>query len=110
MNTLGISKDFIYGALNQHSNGVLTPSKQGRHDKHEKVKETVVQDVRDHINSFAAIDSHYCSARTNKKYLDALLSLAKMYRLYEEADKEHERASIDKYRRIFDEEFNLAFH
>ncbi|GFO45998.1 tRNA uridine 5-carboxymethylaminomethyl modification enzyme mnmg [Plakobranchus ocellatus] len=33
-----------------------------------------------------------------------------MYRLYEEAYKEHERASLDKYRRIFDEEFNLAFH
>ncbi|GFN97498.1 hypothetical protein PoB_002400400 [Plakobranchus ocellatus] len=110
MNTLSISKDFIYGAPNQHSDGVLTPSKQGRHDKHKKVKETVVQDVRDHINSFAAIDSHYCRARTNKKYLDALLSVAKMYRLYEEAYKEHERASLDKYRRIFDKEFNLAFH
>ncbi|GFN76019.1 hypothetical protein PoB_000252500 [Plakobranchus ocellatus] len=110
MNTLSVSKDFIYGALKQHSNGVLTPPKQGRHDKHKKVKETVVQDVRDHINSFAAIDSHYCRAKTNKKYLDASLSVAKMYRLYEEAYKEHERAPLDKYRRIFDEEFNLAFH
>ncbi|GFN88805.1 tRNA uridine 5-carboxymethylaminomethyl modification enzyme mnmg [Plakobranchus ocellatus] len=33
-----------------------------------------------------------------------------MYRFYEEAYKEHERSSLDKYRRIFDEEFNLAFH
>ncbi|GFO13679.1 DNA repair protein rhp54 [Plakobranchus ocellatus] len=33
-----------------------------------------------------------------------------MYHLYEEAYKEHERAPLDKYRRIFDEEFNLAFH
>ncbi|GFO49879.1 hypothetical protein PoB_007638400 [Plakobranchus ocellatus] len=110
MNTLSISKDFIYGTPYQHSDGVLTSSKQGRHDKHKKVKETVVQDVRDHINSFAAIDSHYCRARTNKKYLDALLSVAKMYRLYEEAYKEHERASLDKYKCIFDKEFNLAFH
>ncbi|GFN78538.1 hypothetical protein PoB_000504400 [Plakobranchus ocellatus] len=110
MNTLSISKDFIYGALNQHSDGVLMPSTQGRHDKHKKGKETVLQDVRDHINSFAAIDSHYCRARTNKKYLDASLSVAKMYRLCEEAYKRHEEASLDKYRRIFDDEFNLAFH
>ncbi|GFN97097.1 tRNA uridine 5-carboxymethylaminomethyl modification enzyme mnmg [Plakobranchus ocellatus] len=33
-----------------------------------------------------------------------------MYRLYEEVYKELERASLDKYKRIFDEEFNLAFH
>ncbi|GFO12813.1 tRNA uridine 5-carboxymethylaminomethyl modification enzyme mnmg [Plakobranchus ocellatus] len=33
-----------------------------------------------------------------------------MYHLYEEAYKEHERSPLDKYRRIFDEEFNLAFH
>ncbi|GFO29375.1 DNA-directed RNA polymerase 3, chloroplastic [Plakobranchus ocellatus] len=110
MNTLSISKDFIYGALKQHFDGVLTPSKQGRHDKHKKVKETVVQDVHDHINSFTAIDSHYCRARTTKKYLDASLSVAKMYRFYEEVYKEHERAFLDKYRQIFDEEFNLAFH
>ncbi|GFO41700.1 DNA repair protein rhp54 [Plakobranchus ocellatus] len=103
MNTFSISKDFICGTLNQHSDGVL-------YDKHKKVKETVVQDVRDHINSFAAIDSHNCRARTNKKYLDASLSVAKMYCLYEEAYNEHERASLDKYRRIFHEEFNLAFH
>ncbi|GFN84277.1 DNA repair protein rhp54 [Plakobranchus ocellatus] len=110
MNTLSISKDSIYGALNQHSDGALTPSKQGRQYKHKKVKETVVQDVCDHINSFAAIDSHYCRARKNKKYLDASLSVAKVYRLYEEAYKEHERAPLDKYRRIFEEEFNFAFH
>ncbi|GFO45446.1 hypothetical protein PoB_007195100 [Plakobranchus ocellatus] len=75
-----------------------------------KVIKAVVQDVRDHINSFAALDSQYFHARTNKKYLDASLSVAKMYRLYKEAYKEHERASLDKYRRIFDAEFNLTFH
>ncbi|GFO15992.1 tRNA uridine 5-carboxymethylaminomethyl modification enzyme mnmg [Plakobranchus ocellatus] len=33
-----------------------------------------------------------------------------MYRLYEEAYKEHERTSLDKHRRIYEEEFNLAVH
>ncbi|KAK3772592.1 hypothetical protein RRG08_027329 [Elysia crispata] len=38
------------------------------------------------------------------------VSVAKVYRIYEETYKDCERASLDKHRRISDVEFNLASH
>lgn len=68
--------------------------------------------IREHINSFPAIESHYCRARTNKKYLESNLNIPKMYDLYvsqeEKNDKRPVKASY--YRYIFCTEFNIDFH
>jgi hypothetical protein len=37
--------------------------------------------IRNHINSFTTIPSHYCRATTSKSYLEAGLSLTQMYYL-----------------------------
>ena len=38
--------------------------------------------VRNHIKSFPVVESHYCRAKSNNKYLDGSLTLTKMYDLY----------------------------
>ena len=68
--------------------------------------------MRDHINSFPLVESHYCRARTERKYLDPFLSIASMFSLYsDQCDKNGwEKVSEDKYRKVFDYDFNLGFH
>jgi peroxiredoxin len=39
---------------------------KGQHEKKHVVFEDDKQNVRDHINSFPAVDSHYCRSRTKK--------------------------------------------
>uniref|UniRef100_A0A1B6CPY4 Uncharacterized protein n=1 Tax=Clastoptera arizonana TaxID=38151 RepID=A0A1B6CPY4_9HEMI len=63
----------------------------------------------EHIASFPAEESHY----PNKKYLSPMLSVVKMYRLYQEQcklDQVPERFLIKEsmYRFVFDHEFNLS--
>jgi hypothetical protein len=92
--------------------GVPQTDMKGQHEKKHVVFEDDKQNVRDHINSFPAVDSHYCRSRTKKKYLESHLSINKMYNLYAgkcEADfKQLVKSSM--YRKIFSTEFNLDFH
>ncbi|XP_067681124.1 uncharacterized protein [Haliotis asinina] len=70
------------------------------------------QGVRDHINSFPRVESHYCRASSRKEYLAQNLSLSTMYRLYREKCQLESRTAvlIHTYRNIFNQEFNLTFH
>lgn len=67
--------------------------------------------VRKHINSFNCVESHYCRANTNKRYLDPSLNVSRMYDLYIEwLPKEMAPVKKSMYSHIFNTEFNLAFH
>lgn len=65
--------------------------------------------VRQHINSFNRVPSHYCRKDSSKEYLEATLTLAEMYRLYKETNTENP-VTESLYRSIFNSEFNLDFH
>ena len=59
---------------------------RGSHANHAKI-EAVKNRVRKHIQLFPARESHYSrSQNKHKKYLDASLSVAKMYRAFIEAN------------------------
>ncbi|CAH0555186.1 unnamed protein product [Brassicogethes aeneus] len=63
--------------------GTVTPDKRGRHSSRRFViSEVVKKSIRDHINLFPRVPSHYCRENTSKEYLEDGLSIAKMYRLY----------------------------
>ena len=68
--------------------------------------------VREHIESFPRMPSHYCRASSSKEYLAADLNLTKMYNLYVERCSEKEMIPVKSYiyRNIFNTEFNIGFH
>lgn len=84
---------------------------RGRH-----VKKTIPEDaknvIRNHIQSFQTMPSHYCRASTNRKYLEPGLSITKMYNMYKEhcASNDILPQKRHLYSSIFNYEFNLGFH
>lgn len=65
-------------------------------------------EIRNHIKSFPVVESHYCRASSRKTYLESNLNLTKMYALYVESVERPQKIHV--YRKIFDYEFNIAFH
>lgn len=68
--------------------------------------------IRDHINMFPRIASHYCRSTSSKDYLERTLSLSKMYDLYVMWSEQNNVTPQKKwlYYHIFNFEFNLGFH
>lgn len=59
---------------------------RGKHqNKPTKISNDVLESVRDHINSFEKVESHYCRASLSREYLDETLNINKMYSMYKES-------------------------
>ena len=80
--------------------------------KHAKLSDEQKNGVISHIDSFTVIKSHYCKAKTNKKYLEAGLNIQKLNDLYKEKcireNKPLEKSTY--YRYIFNTCYNIGFH
>lgn len=112
LDTLGIKEDVVYGACKKKcSGGVVTSDQRGRHMKQRRVADSIKRGIRQHIESFTPVESHYCRKQTDRKYLPESLSLRKMYRLYQDSCKEQGTtpAMEATYRKIFNREFNYYF-
>lgn len=66
------------------------------------------EEVCSHISSFPKYVSHYTRNQTDSKYLNANLSLAKLYRLYKEKFPS-DPVSESFYKKVFYQDFNLRF-
>ena len=113
INTLDIKRELVFSVFRRQTfTGGMTPSLQGKHGNQRRTGGNILQAVADHISSFPIVESHYCRARTVKRYLDPYLSVSVMYRLYTDLceSKGLEKVSQDKYRKIFDYDFNFGFH
>ncbi|KAL8606590.1 hypothetical protein ACOMHN_009475 [Nucella lapillus] len=68
--------------------------------------------VKRHVESFPAMESHYCRRNCSKRFLDATLNVNRMYRMYSDQCAEDGVIPVSNsmYRTIFDEDYNLAFH
>jgi hypothetical protein len=84
---------------------------RGRNTKR-RTDEQELNFIRNHIESFPRIPSHYCRSSTTKDYLEPDLSLEKMYDMYVENCHKYHLNPLKKsmYRTIFKEEFNIGFH
>ncbi|XP_064604709.1 uncharacterized protein LOC135469966 [Liolophura sinensis] len=90
LGTLCISQKVIYN-VHEKKDKTGTPKADGRGKHAKKVThEEVVQGVKNHILSFPAVESHYCRAKTEKRYLESNLNVTKMYDLYVE------KCNVDK--------------
>lgn len=113
LNTLSISAQVVKTVIcKTGSTGIVSEDRRGKACKNSLVEESVKQTVRDHINSFETIESHYCRQKSSRKYLPPTLNIAKMFTLYLEYCQDHnitKAASEAMYRLIFTREFNLSF-
>lgn len=86
LHTLGISDMWVTTALKKIDKSVaniVTPDKRGKHSNRVNIiDEEIKQNIREHINLFPRVPSHYTRERTKKEYLEETLSIAKMYRFY----------------------------
>lgn len=57
-----------------------------------------IAEVKKHINSFPVLDSHYCRASSQKKYLESHLIVARIYALYKEQTSQP--VSVNVYRHV----------
>lgn len=110
--TLCISQKPIY---NVHKNKTIsnTPgaTAQGKHKKKFTSQESANL-VKEHINMFPRVQSHYCRPDTQKEYLEGDLSIQRMYDLYTTFVQEKGFAPVKYciYRKIFCTQFNISFH
>ena len=112
LETLGIKEDTVYGACQKKdSSGIVTHDRRGRHSKHKGLPNHMRSSIRKHVDSFAPVESHYCRKHSQRKYLSESLTLRKMYRMYQEEQKQQSApaATESAYRKIFNREFNYSF-
>ncbi|KAK9747514.1 hypothetical protein QE152_g5209 [Popillia japonica] len=110
--TLNISNGPINKAFEGGQDGFFSAEdKRGRKTPYNKSKEEDVAFVKQHIEMFPTMESHYCRKNTQRLYLDAKLSIRKMYSLYLEFCHDNSRVPLSQsmYRKIFCTAFNLSF-
>lgn len=112
LHTIGISDQMVLTTLSKiDENGHLQSEK--RHSPAgRQVANDLRNDVRNHINRFPTVSSHYCRKTSTKQYLPQGLCLSEMYRLYVSDCHESGKTAAKKwlYASIFNSDFNLAFH
>ncbi len=107
--TLNVGRQLIeYTLSNKTASGMPPPDKRGKHQSANKYSDTQIKSVKEHINSFPKMESHYCRSTTTRQYLDCGLNVKKMYNDF--VMQEPNPVSEKKYRDIFNFEFNLGFH
>lgn len=78
LNTLCISAQVVKTVFNKTgSNGVVSEDRRGKVCKNSLLNESVKESVREHINSFQTVESHYCRKNTSRLYLLHLLIFLK---------------------------------
>ncbi|KAF9406913.1 hypothetical protein HW555_012891, partial [Spodoptera exigua] len=112
LDTLNIKERIIRGALKKvSSEGVLLADIRGKKPPSNKLSNDRFNQIKEHIFSFPAMESHYCRKKTEYKYLDSGLNLKIMYLLYKEKCEEEgtKPAGIETYRKGF-RSYKLKFH
>lgn len=113
LSTLCISQKTVYNVHSKMDKETNTPKPDERGIKSiSKINDADKTFVKNHINSFPRVSSHYCRAKTSREYIQSDLNINKMYELYEEECKKANLSALklSMYRHIFVNEFNIDFH
>lgn len=113
LKTLCISNVVVYNAFKHkgNHNTYEGEDKRGKKEPANKTKPELINFVREHIESFPTVESHYSRRSTKRQYLDSKLSISKMFSLYKEKCIEENQVFVSfiTYKRIFGQFYNLAF-
>ena len=113
--TLAISKKTVqYVLRNRNALGHFeSPNVEGSRKAVNKTSDERESLVREHVESFPRIESHYCRANTAATYLSPELNISEMYRLYvhDFCVRRNITDPVTKgvYRRIFVSDFIIRF-
>lgn len=115
INTLSISHQTVYTALEKIKYDKGFSDNRGCHDNRpRKMSLETEENIKEHIQLFPAVESHYTRKNSARQYLSELLNISKMYRLYEawftEGHYSCRMASKRQYETIFNTRFNYSFH
>lgn len=108
---LGITKHRVEGVFLRFKKGdadvpLETRGGYRKEDKYNKKIDSVVN----FIKQFKGIESHYSRGNSCRTYLDSNLSIAKMWRMYQETVQTEElKVKEGLFRKIFVSRFNLSF-
>jgi hypothetical protein len=96
----------------RHEKGGIHEDLRGKQGRCRFISDTDKDYIRLHIQSYPAVESHYCRNRTQRRYLPEGLSVAQMYRQYVVKCKEDSMQPQKEhlYRSIFCADFNYGFH
>ncbi|CAH1976268.1 unnamed protein product [Acanthoscelides obtectus] len=115
LNTYGISEQWVTTALGKiGETGTLEEDRRGKHlTRPNKIDGGVLNGIREHIQLFPVVPSHYTRKKSTKMYLEDGLNISIMHRLYlkyMEQRNATEVGTLRQYREVINAEFNLAFH
>lgn len=113
LNTLNIGKKTIECSLKRKCHGSFDGMDQrGRHTPANKTDDHTIKHIKNHIESFPAVESHYTRKSTSRKFLSQDLSIRKMYDLYKTKCQEDGITPVSEkvYRNVFCNEYNFSFH
>lgn len=101
--TLGETDNFIKSVakkkLETDDFDTYLGDRRGKSVPPKKLNSEKIEEIKKHISSFPAYESHYTRAHTSQMYLEADLTLAKMYKLY--CSSNSAPVSLSKYSEIF---------
>ena len=112
LSTLDISEKMIRTlVLKTSDSGAVEKNQRGFISLHNKLSDSRMKSVVDHISLFRTVDSHYVRKDSSCQYLPENLSVAEMHRMYTEwcTQNNFETESYDTYYMIFKQQFNLKF-
>ena len=86
--------------------------RRGKHQPHNRTPDTEKDTVRQHIEFFPTVESHYTRKDTDRKYLSSNLSIWKMHDLYRTGCMEKHKILVTEkvYRQVFCNEYNISCH
>ena len=115
LNIFNLGEKRIKTVLEKQSRtGTTTPDRRGEGPPAVTISDARVEVAKEHIEKLPTVSSHYTRAKSpNRKYLTQDLNIKKLYTLYQDYATENypdlEPVSESKYRKIFNEEYNIGF-
>ena len=83
LDTLSIGRNTVDVSLKKSTLDIYSGAdKRGKHVPADKTTDKAVDLVKEYINSFPLVESHYIRKTSQKKYLASGLSIQKMFELY----------------------------
>ena len=109
--TLSVGRAYVDHALQNSTHGTFTSNGRKGIQPHNTTLDENVRAVRQHIESFPAVESHYTRKDTQLLYLEPGLNVTKMHALYSKQCEEQGRCHVSYriYKREFDK-YRLSFH
>jgi hypothetical protein len=91
--------------------GFIEKDRRGKHENRKQVDPTLLQDIKNHINSIPKIESHYLRATSSKEYISDSKTIRDLWKDFNDQQKEKSRLMCDYwlYINTFNKDFNIGF-